>query len=53
LIAVASVDELLDGDGGDQRSGNQSVARLRVFDTNTFDIKALGLERAEQLLYIP
>ena len=47
------MDELLDGDGGDEGCGDELVARLGLLDANAFDVEALGLQGAEQLLDRP
>src|SRR5215207_313323 len=51
--AVAGVDELLDGDGGDERRHGELAPGGVLADAHRLDVEALGLEGAEQLLDRP
>src|SRR5215207_10123564 len=51
--AVAGVDELLDGDGGDERRHGELAPGAVLADAHRLDVEALGLEGAEQLLDRP
>ena len=51
--AVAGVDELLDGDGGDKGRHGELRPGGVLADAHRLDVEALGLEGAEQLLDRP
>src|SRR5215207_6672639 len=51
--AVAGVDELPDGDGGDKRRHGELAPGGVLADAHRLDVEALGLEGAEQLLDRP
>src|SRR5215203_5767040 len=48
--AVAGVDELLDGDDGDEGRHGELAPGGVLADAHRLDVEALGLEGAEQLL---
>src|ERR1700722_9698232 len=50
LRAVARMNELLHGDGHDQRSGHQLAARRVLADAQALDVEALRFQGSEQLL---
>src|SRR5215218_6675802 len=51
--AVAGVDELLDGDGGDKGRHGELAPGAVLADAHRLDVEALGLEGTEQLLDRP
>src|SRR5215203_551563 len=51
--AVAGMDELLDGDGGDKGRHGELAPGGVLADAHGLDVEALGLEGAEQLLDRP
>src|SRR5271170_69633 len=53
LDAIAGMDELLDGDGGDEGGHHQPPQWRFLLDEEALDIEALGFQGSEHLLDDP